>query len=123
GITNAGKDGGKMASRLSLALALAGFFFFIAYVVDQVRNANNSSTLPVALKGHVAFVTRGQSSGISIVDVNGGSERQLLADTDIRPGLSWSPDGRQLAFVSGRDGNLNIFSLDVTRLVAKRLTT
>lgn len=46
-----------------------------------------------------------------------------LTDTPQREqDIAWSPDGTQLAFVSDRDGNANIYTLDIKTKATKQLT-
>ncbi len=62
------------------------------------------------------------SRDIWIVSVAGGEPRQLThGGSDTRP--RWSPDGQQLAFISGRiEGNPQIFSMDIKSGAVNRIT-
>ena len=57
------------------------------------------------------------------MDINGGRQRNLtkhaIAD-EVHP--AWSPDGRKIAFVSGRDGNSNIYVMDADGKNVHQLT-
>lgn len=59
---------------------------------------------------------------IWLVSSNGGEARLLVAHeaNDYRP--RWSPDGRQLAFVSTRSGNGDIYVLDLATNAVRRVT-
>ena len=47
------------------------------------------------------------------MDADGSNPRQLTSHSgsDLRP--SWSPDGSQIVFESDRDGNVEIYVLDL----------
>ena len=61
----------------------------------------------------VAYGRDGNQADIYVMDINGGRQRNLtkhaIAD-EVTP--AWSPDGRKIAFISNRDGNLNIYVMD-----------
>src|SRR6185437_15440918 len=60
-------------------------------------------------------------SNIWIVPANGGEERQLTrSGSDSRP--RWSPDGKQIAFLSSRDGATQIYVMSVYGGEATRVT-
>lgn len=60
-------------------------------------------------------------SNIWIAPANGGEERQLTrSGSDSRP--RWSPDGRQIAFLSSRDGAAQIYVMSVFGGEASRVT-
>ncbi|HLW44202.1 MAG TPA: S9 family peptidase [Candidatus Acidoferrales bacterium] len=60
-------------------------------------------------------------SNIWIVPANGGEERQLTrSGSDSRP--RWSPDGKQIAFLSSRDGATQIYVMPVYGGEASRVT-
>jgi dipeptidyl aminopeptidase/acylaminoacyl peptidase len=67
-------------------------------------------------------------SHIYVVPIAGGHETQLIADGPGESRPRWSPDGRQLAFVSARDGMSQIWAADfdpatATLGVLRKLTT
>ena len=47
------------------------------------------------------------------MDADGSNLRQLTSHSDIDRFPSWSPDGTQIAFNSNRDGNREIYVLDL----------
>ena len=60
-------------------------------------------------------------SNVWIVPANGGEERQLTrSGSDSRP--RWSPDGKQIAFLSSRDGATEIYVMPVHDGEASRVT-
>ena len=60
-------------------------------------------------------------SNIWVVPANGGEERQLTrSGSDSRP--RWSPDGKQIAFLSSRDGATQIYVMSVFGGEASRVT-
>ena len=74
----------------------------------------------------LAFVrVAGGKAAIDVMNADGSGRRQVIQDpNDWLGGLCWSPDGRRLAFASGRDqvaGELYVVNADGTKLV--RLTT
>jgi Tol biopolymer transport system component len=65
---------------------------------------------------------RGGNCGLHIMDENGANPTRLTTDaSDNAP--AWSPDGRQVVFMSARDGNWEIYVVDLTNPRPRRLTT
>lgn len=60
---------------------------------------------------------------IYVVDSNGGEARRLTTLDSYEYMPVWSPDSRQLAFASDRNGNFDIYISDIEGGEAKRLTT
>jgi TolB protein len=56
------------------------------------------------------------------MDASGGGLTNLTNDADWDVSPAWSPDGEQIAFASDRDGNWEIYVLDVGGGGATRLT-
>ncbi|MFN4180177.1 MAG: hypothetical protein ACK4I8_07665, partial [Armatimonadota bacterium] len=68
----------------------------------------------------IAFVVRGE---IFIVNAEKGGEARRITDHSYRDfDIDWSPDSRKLAFVSERDGNNEVYIVDVKTKELKRLT-
>lgn len=68
----------------------------------------------------VAFVVRGE---IFVVNVERGGEAKRITDHPYRDfDIDWSPDGRKLAFISERDGNREVYIVDVRTRELRRLT-
>jgi len=62
--------------------------------------------------------------GIYMLDLDSGQETAVLSDnTYDNSGPTWSPDGTQIAFHSPRNGNTDIYVLDVADGNIRRLTT
>ena len=58
-----------------------------------------------------------------IMDVDGSREIRLTEHPAADgPGLAWSPDGKQIAFVSLRSGNIDIHVIHLVRKTIKQLT-
>src|SRR3954454_17874858 len=97
--------------------AFAVLFTLLAVSVHaQVPSYADPSISP---SGDIAFVSGGD---IWTVPLAGGDARLLVSNpaSDSRP--VWSPDGRQLAFVSTRTGNGDIYVLDLASGATRRVT-
>jgi Tol biopolymer transport system component len=65
---------------------------------------------------------RGGNCGLYIMDENGANPTSLTTDdSDNAP--AWSPDGSRVAFMSVRDGNWEIYVVDLANPKPRRLTT
>ena len=65
---------------------------------------------------------RGDNCGLYIMDENGANPTRLTTDaSDNAP--AWSPDGNQVAFMSARDGNWEIYIVNLANPKPRRLTT
>lgn len=65
---------------------------------------------------------RGDNCGLYIMDENGANPTRLTIDpSDNAP--AWSPDGSRVAFMSARDGNWEIYVVDLANPEPRRLTT
>ena len=78
--------------------------------------------------GRIAFASgdlEDENFGIYVMDADGSDVSRLTTMAEIEgfPLLpSWSPDGRRMAFESGRDGNLEIYVTNEDGLGVTRLT-
>ena len=68
----------------------------------------------------VAFCYKGD---IYTVDAKGGSAKQLTTQASYECTPIWSPDGKQIAFASDRDGNFDIYIMSAKGGSAKKLLT
>jgi len=65
---------------------------------------------------------RGGNCGLYIMDENGANPNRLTTDiSDNAP--AWSPDGNQVAFMSARDGNWEVYVVNLANPKPRRLTT
>src|SRR5437016_3502312 len=85
---------------------------FVAFTITDVDKVANKSTTQIYL-----------------VPLSGGEPRQLTNDEHSSNSPRWSPDGDKLAFISARDGEDQIWTIDVSsgelkksRRVRSRLT-
>ena len=67
----------------------------------------------------VAFCYKGD---IYTVDAKGGAAKQLTTQDSYECTPIWSPDGKQIAFASDRDGNFDIYIMSANGGSAKKLT-
>lgn len=58
---------------------------------------------------HVALVVHGE---IFLMDRTGGKARRLTDSPGFDHGIAWAPDGRRILFLSDRNGNEDIYSLE-----------
>ena len=68
----------------------------------------------------IAFCYKGD---IYKVPASGGTATQLTTQASYECTPIWSPDGKQIAFASDRNGNFDLFIMPATGGAAKRLTT
>jgi len=87
-----------------------------AYVDDKVNpeklvTSTNGATdfSPNPSETHIAFVIRG---AIFLMPQTGGKAIRLTNHTAFDHGVSWSPDGKKIIFLSDRDGHENLYQLD-----------
>lgn len=68
----------------------------------------------------IAFCYKGD---IYKVPANGGTATQLTTQASYECSPIWSPDSKQIAFASDRNGNFNLFVMSADGGAARRLTT
>jgi Tol biopolymer transport system component/DNA-binding winged helix-turn-helix (wHTH) protein len=92
---------------------------------NQVRLTYNPTTDagPVSFSPdgqRIAFSRNASTEGrstydfnIFVMNVDGGDVRQLTNDPEYDAEPVWSPDGARILFVSGRDANFEVYSIDI----------
>jgi len=90
--------------------------FFAFSLHAQLPSFSDPSLSP---SGEVAFASGGD---IWSVPLSGGDARLLVSHSATESRPLWSPDGKQLAFVSTRTGNGDIYVLDLASGDTRRIT-
>src|SRR5688572_14970339 len=89
---------GRVAGLAGLMISLS------AGLVLQAQDSANHSLIP---DGLIAFVSgEGLNANIYVMKADGTQVTQLTTEGGTEP--AWSPDGRQIAFTSMRDGTKEI---------------
>ena len=101
------------------------FFFYIvlmqtlfAHATETPRWLRNCAISPDGKK--IAFTYMGD---IFTVDSNGGEARQLTSNSSYDTAPVWSPDSKQIAFASARNGSMDVYIVSKDGGSPKRLTT
>ena len=47
------------------------------------------------------------------MNADGSNVRRIVDDPEYDVGPQWSPDGRKIVFMSGRNGNFDVFMMNV----------
>jgi tricorn protease len=68
----------------------------------------------------IAFCYKGD---VYVVDVQGGKAQQLTTNASYETAPIWSPDGKQIAFASDRNGNFDVYLVSAEGGVPQRITT
>jgi len=74
--------------------------------------------------GQIVFVcyAPGNNGSLYLLDVSTGKVRPLTPDSAWNVDPAWSPDGRQIAYQTTRDGRDNVYIMDVESGDVRRLT-
>ena len=101
----------KLITSLALALtALSGYAITPLWMRDA-RISPNGTEIVFCYKGDIYKVP-----------AQGGTAVQLTTQASYEANPVWSPDGKQIAFSSDRNGNFDLFIMPATGGTAKRLT-
>src|ERR1051325_7579342 len=114
-----------------LALASLSMAQERRFTIDDLLKVRRVGDPQVWHKGDlVAFtitdvdkVANKSTTQIYLVPVAGGEVRQLTNDEHSSATPRWSPDGEKLAFVSARDGDDEVWTIDVSSGALKKITT
>ena len=72
----------------------------------------------------LAYVSfEGKASAIYVQRLRSGERRRVSARAGINGAPAWSPDGRKLALTLSRDGNLDIYTLELATQALTRVTS
>lgn len=94
--------------------------------VTQLTNSGNNSWPRWSPDGSQIMFdswTEENGSDIYLMNKDGSNQRLIITSSvnDLVP--DWSPDGDKIAFVSDKDGDSNIYVLDLQTMITTRLTT
>lgn len=78
---------------------------WIAYVVSVPSLKENNST-----------------SGLRLLSINGGEPQRLAKDYESCHSPRWSPDGKQLLFISSKDDTANLYLMDIKSKKIRQLS-
>ena len=73
--------------------------------------------------GNIEGEKREQKAGLWLLDIESGSSYRLTAGVKTDTSPAWSPDGKQIAFLSTRDGSPQVYVIPVDGGEAKPLTS
>lgn len=101
------------------------------YIMDvegkNIKQLTDSSTFKYSLKwssdsSQILFNSRGALSEIFLLDVNNKQIKRLSPIQSYNKSPALSPDGSKIAFISGRDGNQEIYTMKPDGTEQKRIT-
>ena len=101
-----------------LSLAFASFFAMAAQAEDHPLWLRHCAISPDGTQ--IAFCYKGD---IFTVPAVGGQARQLTSNAAYDGNPVWSPNGQQIAFMSNREGSMDIYVMSKDGGTPKRLTT
>src|ERR1044071_10073949 len=113
-----------------LVLATFGFSQEHRFTVDDLLKVRRVSDPQVSPRGDLVALTitdvdkvaNKGTTQIYVVPLSGGEMRQLTNDEHSSASPRWSPDGEKLAFVSARDGEDQIWTIDISSGALTKIT-
>src|SRR5438045_7729053 len=122
-----------------LAVSIISLFAVLSFAFAQERRFTIDDLLKVRRVGDPQVSPKGDLVAFTIIDVDkaanksttqiylvpvgGGEVRQLTNDEHSSASPRWSPDGDKLAFVSARDGDDEIWTIDISNGTLKAVTS
>ncbi|MBI4531460.1 MAG: Tol-Pal system beta propeller repeat protein TolB [Candidatus Latescibacteria bacterium] len=88
-------------------------------IIEALTGERGISTTRIACVGRGG----GGHKEVYIVDYDGYNYQQITNDRSISLSPAWSPDGREIAYTSSRDGNWYLYVVDVERRTSQPLST
>jgi Tol biopolymer transport system component len=70
-----------------------------------------------------ASTTPGEQSDVWVINADGSGKRNVTGHSATDGAPDWSPDGKRLVFASNRDGNLELYTIELESGAVNRLTT
>ena len=91
---------------------------------QELTQAKPGRISPASLQanGLIAYVGGATDNEVFVMNPDGSGQTNLTNNPAIDESPSWAPGGKQLAFTSDRDGDFEIFTLDVVEAVIMQLT-
>ena len=101
----------KLITSLALVLSALSSYAITPLWMRDARISPDGSEIVFCYKGDIYKVP-----------AQGGTAVQLTTQTSYEANPVWSPDGKQIAFASDRNGNFDIFIMPADGGAARRLT-
>ncbi|MCS6883886.1 MAG: S9 family peptidase [Acidobacteriota bacterium] len=106
-----------LAQQSARGLAVEDLFAFKR--ISEPQLSPDKKTIAYVIS---TYDKNGRSSQIWTIPLEGGHPRQFTTAAGLNERPRWSPDSRQLAFISTRDGSPQIWLMDVAGGEARKLT-
>ena len=101
----------KLITSLALVLSALSSYAITPLWMRDARISPDGSEIVFCYKGDIYKVP-----------AQGGTAVQLTTQTSYEANPVWSPDGKQIAFASDRNGNFDLFIMPADGGAARRLT-